>query len=42
LSKLIITFHNSILEIIEVEGMKKLDDAADAIRQDAAAMGSKI
>jgi len=40
--KIIVTYHNSILEIIEVKGMQRIDDAADSIRQDAASMGSKI
>ena len=40
--KIIITYHNTILEIIEVKGMQRLDDAADSIRQEASSMGSKI
>ena len=40
--KIIITLHNTILEIIEIKGMQRLDDAADAIRNDASSLGSKI
>jgi len=40
--KVVISFHNSILDSIEVQGLKGIDGVADTLKNEGSSWGSKI